>query len=204
MSYIHAEVIEKIDNLKKTWKFEAALKLVNSYLVDDPSNQVLLMEIADIHYRSGELEKSSKPVDFLLSQNPDDPMNLYIKGIIEMDKKNWSWAREFLKKAIKLTNLENAEVIRVYGLSEFWYGNREKWIDMLKMAFQMNAYDAEVIYNLAQLYLMQHKYSSAERMIHYYKKYHQKLQAYDKELSYYDEKIQLFSEFIEMKAQNKS
>jgi hypothetical protein len=52
---------------------------VNSYLVDDPMNQSLLMEVADIHYRSGELEKSSKPVDFLLSQNPDDPMNLYIK-----------------------------------------------------------------------------------------------------------------------------
>lgn len=31
-----------------------------------------------------------------------------------MDKRNWTGAREFLKKAIKLTNLENAEVIRVY------------------------------------------------------------------------------------------
>jgi tetratricopeptide (TPR) repeat protein len=201
MSYIHAEVLEKIDNLKKWGKFEAALKLVNSYLVDDPMNQSLLMEVADIHYRSGELEKSSKPVDFLLSQNPDDPMNLYIKWIIEMDKRNRAGAREFLKKAIKLTNLENAEVIRVYGLSEFWYGNREKGIDMLKMAFQMNQYDAEVIYNLAQLYLMQHKYNSAGRMISYYNKYHAKLQSFEKEMKYYDEKIELFNEFLLTKQQ---
>ncbi len=87
MSYIHEQVLDQIDQLKKEGKFDAALKLVNRYLVDDPSNQTLLMEIADIHYRTGELDKSAKPVDFLLSQNPNDPMNLYIKGIIEMDKR---------------------------------------------------------------------------------------------------------------------
>lgn len=199
MSYIHEQVLDQIATLKGKGQFEAALKLVNRYLVDDPSNQTLLMEIADIHYRTGELDKSAKPVDFLLSQNPHDPMNLYIKGIIEMDKKNRMWARDFLKKAVKLTNLENAEVIRVYGLSEFWYGNREKWIDMLRMAFEMNKYDAEIIYNLAQLYLMQHKYSSAESMIKYYHKSHGKLQTHDRELWYYDEKIELFDQFLTMK-----
>lgn len=199
MAYVHDDVYQRIATLKQAGKLEDALKLVNSYLVDDPANQSLLMEIADIHYRSGELEKSSKPVDFLLTQNPDDPMNLYIKGILEMEKRDWANAREFLKKAAKLTKLENAEVIRVYGLCEFWYGNKEKGIDMLKMAFQMNQYDAEVIYNLAQLYLMQHKYTSAESMLKYYNKYHSKLQCYDREIQYYDEKIKLFSEFIEAK-----
>jgi hypothetical protein len=87
----------------------------------------------------------------------------------------------------------------VYGLSEFWYGNREKWIDMLRMAFEMNKYDAEIIYNLAQLYLMQHKYSSAESMIKYYHKTHAKLQTHERELWYYDEKIELFDQFIAMK-----
>ncbi len=157
------------------------------------------MEIADIHYRGGELDKSSKPVDFLLTQNPTDPMNLYIKGVIEMEKKNWQDARDYLKKAVKLTNLENAEVVRVYGLSEFWYGNHEKGIDMIKMAFQMNQYDAEVIYNLIQLYLMQHKYSLAGNMIKYYTKYKAKLQCYDKDIKYYNEKIKVFTEFLILK-----
>lgn len=197
MSYIHDSVMDQITTLKSQGRFHDALKLVNSYLVDDPSNQDLLMEIADIHYREGELDKSSRPVDFLLSQNPEDPMNWYIKGVIEMDKRNRSWAREFLKKAIKLTNLENAEVVRAYGLSEFWYGNREKWIDMLKMALEMNHYDAEIVYNLAQLYLMDHRYSLADRMIKYYSKYRPKLQSYDKQLTYYDEKIKLFQEFLD-------
>ena len=62
MSYIHEQVLDQIDQLKKEGKFDAALKLVNRYLVDDPSNQTLLMEIADIHYRTGELDKSAKPV----------------------------------------------------------------------------------------------------------------------------------------------
>lgn len=90
MSYIHDSVMDQIATLKSQGRFHDALKLVNSYLVDDPSNQDLLMEIADIHYRKGELDKSSRPVDFLLSQNPEDPMNWYIKGVIEMDKRNRS------------------------------------------------------------------------------------------------------------------
>ena len=90
MSYIHDSVMDQITTLKSQGRFHDALKLVNSYLVDDPSNQDLLMEIADIHYREGELDKSSRPVDFLLSQNPEDPMNWYIKGVIEMDKRNRS------------------------------------------------------------------------------------------------------------------
>ena len=199
MSYLHEQVLKKITDLKQKWKLQEALKIVNSYLVDDPSNQTLLMEIADIHYRGGELDKSSKPVDFLLTQNPTDPMNLYIKGVIEMEKKNWQDARDYLKKAVKLTNLENAEVVRVYGLSEFWYGNHEKGIDMIKMAFQMNQYDAEVIYNLIQLYLMQHKHSLAGNMIKYYTKYKAKLQCYDKDIKYYNEKIKVFTEFLILK-----
>jgi len=73
---------------------------------------------------------------------------------------------------------------------------------MLKMAFQMNQYDAEVIYNLAQLYLMQHKYTSAGRMIAYYQKYHNKLQSFEKEITYYDEKMELFNEFLLTKQQS--
>jgi hypothetical protein len=43
-----------------------------------------------------------------------------------MEKNNWKDARKYLLKAMEMTNANNHEILRCYGLCEYWYGNREK------------------------------------------------------------------------------
>jgi hypothetical protein len=97
---------------------------------------------------------------------------------------------------LELTKAENHEIIRCYGLCEYWYGNREKWVNLLKDSFSLNNKDAEVIYNLIEIYILEQKYKKAKSMISYFYKHHQKLQTIDKNIDYYESKIALFDKFI--------
>jgi Tfp pilus assembly protein PilF len=97
---------------------------------------------------------------------------------------------------LELTHAENHEIMRCYGLCEYRYGNREKWLGLLKDSFSLNNKDAEVIYNLIELYILEHKYTKAKSMIDYYHRNHEKLQTIDKEITYYDKKVSLLERFV--------
>ncbi|MDR0650326.1 MAG: hypothetical protein LBG59_02735 [Candidatus Peribacteria bacterium] len=154
------------------------------------------MQIADIQYRKGEINKADKAVDFFNAKKKNDPLGLYIKGILEMEKNNWKEAREYLKTAWDLTNGDNHEIIRCYGLCEYRYGNREKGMNYLKDAFALNNKDAEVVYNIIQLSMLEHNYTKAQEMIAYFYQYHDELKVVDKTLARYDKKIALFEKFL--------
>ncbi|MDR2415601.1 MAG: hypothetical protein LBD75_03165 [Candidatus Peribacteria bacterium] len=170
--------------------------MVNTILTKDPSNEDALLQIADIQYRKGEINKADKAVDFFNATKKNDPLGLYIKGILEMEKNNWKEAREYLKMAWDLTNGDNHEIIRCYGLCEYRYGNREKGMSYLKDAFALNNKDAEVVYNLIQLYMLEYNYTKAQEMIVYFYQYHNELKVVDKTLAWYDKKIALFEKFL--------
>ena len=61
----------------------------------------------------------------------------------------------------------------------------------------MNNKDAEVIYNLIQLYMLEHDYQNAKKMIDYFNMEHENLIVVDKEMNRYDRKITLFTKAIE-------
>ena len=188
--YVHEK--EAIESLKSQWDMTQALKLVNSILVQDPYNKDALMQIADIQYRSGNVEKAEKAVDFMISQKEDDAMSLYVKGILEMEKTNRSDAITYLTRAIKLTQCNNPEVVRAYWLAHYRYGNKEKWMDFLEHARELAKKDAEIVLNLCQVYTFENRSKCAIRLIAYYQKNRESLQTYDKSLSRYDDKINLY------------
>lgn len=196
MSYIPEPLLEEIENLKDSGKFDEAIRKVNVLLAKNPSNEDALLQIADIEYRRGEIQKADKAVDFLNAMKKDDPLGLYIKGILEMEKNNRKEAREYLKKALDLTHGGNHEIIRCYGLCEYRYGNREKGMDYLKNAFEMNNRDAEVIYNIIQLEMLERSYIKAKEMINYFYEVHDQLIVVDKTLDWYDKKIALFEKLL--------
>ena len=196
--YLHPEFFKEIENLKENWDYELVIKKINEVLVKDPMNPDSLMQLADTYYRMWDLQKAEKPIDFLLQiKGETDALILYIKWVIEMEKTNWLEARRFLQKALDLSKAENHEIMRCFGLAEYRYGNREKWIMVLESAFDINHYDAEVIYNLIELYLLEYKYAKAKTLISYYFNQHKNIQTFDKDLDYYDHKISLFKAFIE-------
>lgn len=196
-SYIPESLIDEVEELKKIQKRDEAMRIVNSILSKNPNNEDALLQVADIQYRQGEIWKATKAIDFLNSKkNNEDPLWLYIKWILEMEKNHRKNAKKYLQEALVLTNAENHEIMRCYGLCEYWYGNREKGIDLLKDSFTLNNKDAEVIFNLVEIYMLEHKYTKAKNMIKYYYKNHKNLITIDKDIEHYDNKINLFEEFV--------
>jgi len=196
-SYIPDSLIDEVEELKNIEKFDEAMRIINSILSKNPNNEDALLQVADIQYRQWEIGKASKAIDFLNSnKNNEDPLWLYIKGILEMEKNHRKDAKKYLQEALVLTNAENHEIMRCYGLCEYWYGNREKWLNLLKDSFILNNKDAEVIFNLIEIYILEHKYTKAKNMIKYYYKNHNDLITIDKEIEHYDNKIWLFEEFV--------
>ena len=116
-----------------------------------------------------------------------------------MEKNNWKEARKYLSKAMEMTNATNHEILRCYGLCEYCYGNRSIGVGYLKDAFSIDNKDAEVIYNLIQIYILEQEYKEAQQLISYFNKYQDSLKFVDKQLAFYQNKISLFEKFIKAK-----
>lgn len=59
----------------------------------------------------------------------------------------------------------------------------------MKDAFVINNKDAEVIYNLIEIYILEHKYRKAKDLITYFYKHRNRLETIDKKMDFYDHKI---------------
>lgn len=198
MTYISREQAQHIERLKSQWQRDEAISLINKYLVSDPNNEEALLQIADINYRRGDIDKAEKAVDFLhISKGKQDPMALYVKGVLAMEKLEWKHAIDFLKQANELTDFGNHEIVRAFGVSQYRFGNREKGLYMLDVAHDINPLDAEIVYNIIELSLLERNISHAREMVRYYHDNRDRLETFDKTIAEYDTKIGLFSEYIE-------
>ncbi len=189
-------VLEEIEQLKAQWEYEKALKKVNWLLSRDPTNREALYQVADIEYRRWEISKAEKPVDFLLETNNEDAMSWYIKGVLEMEKTNRWGAKEKFQKALDMLEQDNPEIMRCYGLCEYWSWNREAWMWYLIDSHKINALDAEVILNIIEISILEKELDTAKEFISYYHKHKKKLQCFDRDESYYNDKILLFEEYL--------
>ena len=194
--YIPEELEKEIFQLAEAWKYDEAISMVNKILAKDPTNEQALLMVTDINYRQGNIQWADKAVTFLNFTKKDDPLWLYVKWLLEMEKNNWKDARSCLKKAMQLTNWENHEIVRCYWLSEYRYWNREKGRWYLKRAFKQDCLDAEVVYNIIQLAILDEDYDESKEMIDFFHHHHWELKVVDKPLEWYDKKIALFEKFM--------
>jgi len=197
MNYVPESVLEKIEQLKIDGNYDEALHLANQILMKDPRNEDALFQVADIQYLKWEIGNAEKSVDFLLNIKWNkDPVSLYVKWVLEMEKTNWAEAKKYLRKALEIVNFENPEMLRCYALSEYWLGNREKGIDFLEKAYEINKLDAEIIYNMIEIYLLEKKHNKAKKMIEYYYQNKWELSLFWRPIEFYDEKIDLFNQYL--------
>ncbi len=204
MWFLADSQITTIDTYVQAWKYDDAISYINNFLVNDPTNDELLLIIADIQYKKWEIGKASKAIDFLNNQsNNKDPMGLYVKWVLEMEKNHRKEARTFLLKAMEILDKDNHEIMRCYGLSEYRYGNREKGLQQLEHAHDLHIFDAEIIYNLIELYLLERKYRKANELITFFYENKEDLEVYDKKLSFYESKMRLFSAYLSSYAQKR-
>lgn len=192
--------IARIEQLKDQGKLEEALAVANQLLMKDPSNKDALIQIADIEYRRGEIGRAEKPIDFLLKwagkNGKSDAMSHYIKWVLQMEKTNWQQAKTYFKKALTMLKEENPEIMRCYGLCEYWLGHREDGMNYLMRAFEANGNDAEIILNIVEISIMEEQWNKARKFIGMYHKKKDSLNYFDRDQSYYVEKFKLFEQFI--------
>ena len=68
-------LLQTIEDLKESKKYQEALDYTNELMTKDPTDERLLLQIADIQYRSGAMEKATKAIDFLNhTTDNNDPM----------------------------------------------------------------------------------------------------------------------------------
>ena len=187
--------IDVIERLKNEWNLEKALEKANELLAMNPSNKTVLYQIADIQYRMWEIDRAEKPVDFLLWSNEKDPMGLYIKWVLAMEKTDRKTAKTIFKTILRDLKEENPEILRCLGLSEYWSWNRERGMMQLEKALEANPKDAEVIINLIELMIMEEEYEIAQTYIdHYYTQ--ETLDFLDRDKKRYDDKIHMFEAYL--------
>lgn len=197
MYYVPKELLAQIESLKDEGKYDEALQTVNWILKKDPLNELALLQVADIEYLRWDISKAEKPVDFILNRkNSDNPMGWYVKWVFEMEKTNWTLAKQFLKKAMELTKWQNPEIMRCFGIAQYWWGNREKGLELLYKANEMNSMDAEILYNLIEINILESRYWEARKFINFFKKNRDQLQLFWRTIEFYDDKIALFESFI--------
>lgn len=194
MSY--TSVYEQVEELKDSGDLDKALELVNQLLVKNPTDKEALFQVADIEYRRGEIMRAEKPIDFLLEGTNKDAMSYYIKWVLEMEKTHRNKAKVFFKKALQLINEENPEIMRCYGLCEYWSGNREWGINYLQRAYESNKLDAEILLNLIEVSILEEEWKQAKEYIKEYRKNKSKIQFFDRTAAYYDEKVDLFDQYL--------
>ena len=199
-TYVPQEILDEIYKLTEEGNYNEAIKIVNNILAKDPKNEQALLMITDILYRQWNMDWADKAVSFLNSTKKDDPLWLYVKWLLEMERNHWKEARSYLKKAMELTNWENHEIVRCYWLSEYRYGNREKWRDFLRKAFKQDCLDAQILYDIIQLSILDEDYDEWSEMISFFHNHHSELKIVDKPLERYDKKIALFEKFMWWKA----
>ncbi len=198
--YVTQDLETQIESLKKAKKRDKALKILNSILAKNPHNEYALLQIADIKYQQGLIQEAQKPVDFLIKTiNRNDPMVWYVKGVIEMEKANWDEAIKYLKKAIYITGETNPELLRAYWLSLYRGGHRERWWQTLEKAHHLNPLDAEILYNMVQLCILENRCKKAQKLVDYYFANMHRIQTFDKDKSFYDKKFEMFKDYIQSK-----
>jgi tetratricopeptide (TPR) repeat protein len=190
-------VLQELEQLKGDRKFKQALSIVNAYLVKNPNNREALYHVADIEYRMGKLDKSQKPIDYLVASDTKDPMGWYLKGVIAMEKTDRELALTCFKTAHTLEpDIENPELLRCIGLSQYRTNDKDHAFATLMQAHTMNDMDAEILLNLVELHILEKQYSFARTYIDYYFEHLDEMLFLDRDQQYYDNKFAIFDEYI--------
>ena len=64
---------DEIQQVRQKEGFQKAIELANSYIAKDPTNIEPYLQLVDMYYLMGELEKAEKPIDFILAKDIDHP-----------------------------------------------------------------------------------------------------------------------------------
>lgn len=141
-------IIVEVEKLKENQNFSAAIRLLESNIVNYSSDYRLYEELADIYLYKWELEKGLKSINFALSLNKDSATWCYLKWFILLSQDKILESIKYLEKSNKLIG-NNSEVLRNLGWAYTLSGNAVKGITILRRALNIAPWDELISEDLA-------------------------------------------------------
>lgn len=169
------DLLKESEQLKFENKNQAAIKILEEILCEEPECLLAYEEIADNYLILNQEQKAQKAADFALALNQKSYVSHYVLGFIALKKELWSQALVHLQKADEIYP-NNPEILRCLGWSLFKNGKCTKGIIVLERVLTMMPEDPITLCDLGVCYF---------------------------ELKYFDKALDLFARGAEVDPKNK-
>lgn len=137
-----------IDQLKTEWRYDEAVKAIQTNLFKNSEDYKMYEELADCYIYLGDMEKALTAVNFALTLNKDSATWNYLKGFICLSENKVKKAIAYLEKSNNLIT-NNAEVLRNLGWAYNLDWQIERSIYVLKRALNLAPRDYLIVEDLA-------------------------------------------------------
>ena len=146
------ERLEKAEQLKMEGKFEAALKMLEDLLIEDPENVSALEEIADNELSLENYNRAEAAEAQAVEIDEKSYTGHYILGFLFSQKNQWQVAVDHFQNSNKLKS-NNAEILRCLGWSLFNMGRRAQGVVTLERALNLDDTNVLTFCDLGVAYL---------------------------------------------------
>ena len=146
------ERLEKAEQLKMEGKFEAALKMLEDLLIEDPENVSALEEIADNELSLENYNRAEAAAAQAVEIDEKSYTGHYILGFLFSQKNQWQVAVDHFQNSNKLKS-NNAEILRCLGWSLFNMGRRAQGVVTLERALNLDDTNVLTFCDLGVAYL---------------------------------------------------
>jgi len=185
---------DEIQQIRQKEGFQKAIELANSYIAKDPTNIEPYLQLVDMYYLMGELEKAEKPIDFILAKDIDHPgvdkaVFYYLKALLLAERTQWEEASNYIKKALKLW-WDNPEYRRILAMVEYRRWNKNKGYQLIKELIEDQLIDADVLLDAVTMALWLGYDEDVKHFVNLYFANKDKLNYFSKPKSYYDKKFE--------------
>jgi tetratricopeptide (TPR) repeat protein len=154
----------KAQDALRSGKLVKAIQYLKRSLEIKDDYQPSCRELAEIYHQHGNLDEAEKYIRRSLQINPNDPVSLFVQGVIHITKGEIQTALRFFNKV-----LEHGELTwgLAYNLGLCYYGLKDfdASIQYLNQAIQKDPSQVQSYLLLAQVYIVQNKMDMAKELL---------------------------------------
>lgn len=157
------EQLEQAEQLKIAGKHVEALAILESLLVEDPTNVAALEEVADNELSIEHYDRAERAAKRALQFDTKSYTGYYILGFIRSHERAWTESIDLLQKANKL-KANNPEILRCLGWALFNGGQGPQGIVTLERALNLDPESTLTLCDLGVAYLDMHHITKAKAL----------------------------------------
>lgn len=158
--------LEKAEKFKLTGRYEEALNILESILVEDPQNIVALEEIADNELSLENTERAHQAAKQAVLLSNKSYTGHYILGFIYSNKESWEEALNHLRLANELKS-NNPEILRCLGWVLFNNGQRAQGIVTLERSLNLDNENPLTLCDLGVAYLQLRNFQKSKSLFNH-------------------------------------